>query len=115
MPPPPIENSNPQKPTQLLAQPTPNPNNKQQAYSLQINDIHLRSGTTLLAPKEPIITEVADAEDIPVNQPVDVPPIVQTTPVPKNPPYPQRLSQVVPPKENPIATNLIDQLKQMTV
>lgn len=66
-------------------------------------------------PKEPIITEVVDAEDIPVNQPVDVPPIVQTAPVPKNPPYPQRLSQVIPPKENLVVIDLIDQLKKMTV
>ena len=67
MPPPPIANNTPQKPTQLPTQPTPNPNNKRQAYSLHINDIRLRSGTTLPTPKESIITEVVDTKDIPMS------------------------------------------------
>lgn len=52
----------------------------------------------LHVPKELIITEVANAEDIPVNQPTDVPPIPQYVLVLKNPPYLQRLAQSAPPK-----------------
>ena len=57
----------------MPVQPQPNPNNQQPqqpmystdaqqspTYALNVANIHLRSGTTLLAPKSPLITEVLD-------------------------------------------------------
>ena len=60
------------KQPQLHSQLEPNPNNKQQAYSLQVNDIHLRFGTKLPPPKEPIINKVVDTENGLASQLVDV-------------------------------------------
>jgi hypothetical protein len=34
--------------------------NQYPVYALNIHDIHLRSGTTLLAPQPPVITEILD-------------------------------------------------------
>ena len=96
MPPPLTANAIPQKQPQLPTQPAPNPNNKQQDYSLQVNDIHLRSGTKLPAPIGPIITEVDDIENGLANQPVDIPisPSIQAP----TPPFPQRLVPMAPSK-----------------
>ena len=101
------------KQPQLHSQLEPNPNNKQQAYSLQVNDIHLRFGTKLPPPKEPIITKVIDTKNGLASQLVNVPisPSVQAP----NPPFPQRLVPTTPSKPSPVATNLLDQLKKMTI
>ena len=65
--------TNPQKQTQLPAQPQPNPNSQQPqqpmysvdaqqypAYTLGVVHIHLRSSTSLPMPKPPLIIEIPD-------------------------------------------------------
>ena len=52
---PPVANTTPPKQPHLPTQPAPNPNNakplaQQQSYSITLNDIHLRSRTTLASP-----------------------------------------------------------------
>ena len=99
----------------MPAQPATNPNSakpsaQQQSYSITLNDIHLRFGTTLASPQKPIITEVDDANTEPVQEPPNV-----VSPVAKKPPFPSRLTEQVLSNENQVALDLLDQLKKMTV
>ena len=74
----------------------------------------MRLGTKLFSPKGPIITEVVDTKNILVIKPADtsIPPSTKAS---TTPPYSQRLEPSTPSKPNPIATDLLDQLKQMIV
>ena len=112
---PPAANTTPPKQPQLPAQPAPNPNSakpssQQQRYSITLNDIHLRSGTTLASPQQPIIMEVDDTNIESVQEPTNV-----VSPTAKKPPFPSRLTEQVFPNENQVALDFLDQLKQMTV
>ena len=64
-------------------------------------------------PKGPIIIKVTNTKNVLASQPIDapIPPSIQAP----TPPFPQRLVLVAPSKPNPIETNLLDQLKKMTI
>ncbi|XP_059074926.1 myosin-1-like [Cryptomeria japonica] len=114
MPPPVVTATNPGPPKQtpMPAQPMPNPNNKPQqpahlaeanqyqAYALNINDIHLRSGTTLPTLKPPRITEISDP---PHEEPTT--PIVPTEHMPITDTLPQPQPQALMPPLVVTATN----------
>ncbi|XP_057842750.2 uncharacterized protein LOC131052160 [Cryptomeria japonica] len=130
MPPPNPNVVAPPKPTQLPAQPMPNSKNKQpqqqQVYAMDLNqyhtyvvsisDIHLRFGTTLLAPSPPVIIEMPDEGHIYQS--------VKNSPIPSRleqqessniPPFPQRLeAEPTKQKEEPIF-DIMDQLKNICV
>ena len=72
----------------------------------------MRSGTTLPAPKGPVIIEVT-IEDTPVEE--ETIPTPQPTTVAKTPPFPQRLAQPLVLVENRAVGELLNQLKQITV
>jgi hypothetical protein len=93
----------------------PNPNNtkpppQHQGYSISLYDIHLRSGTTLVSPQQPIITEVEDTSAESVNVPT-----THVPPTTKEPPFPSRLAEPTSLVENQAMLDLLEQLKQITV
>ncbi|XP_059078054.1 uncharacterized protein LOC131876629 [Cryptomeria japonica] len=120
----------PPKPTQLPAQPMPNPNNKQSqqqhvyatdpnqypAYVVNIIDIHLRSRTTLPAQSPPVITEMPDEGHIyqsVKNSPIPSRPEQQESS--NTPPFPQILEvEPTKQKEEPIF-DIVDQLKNVCI
>ncbi|XP_059070728.1 uncharacterized protein LOC131860349 [Cryptomeria japonica] len=125
--PPPNPNANTPRPTQLPAQPVPNPNSKTQqlvysinpnqypAYVVSISDIHLRSGTTLLAPSSPVITEIPTKGVEKDNLPSMLVPPSQTQESDIAPSFPQRLEMEVIKKMEEPMFDLIDQLKHVCV
>ena len=113
---PPLAGFGPQKKTQFPTQPQPNPNNQKPqqpmssidtqqypTYVLNVADIHLRSSTTLLAPKLLLITEILDtpiaSESVTsqpqVVEPTNVTSLAQTQTI-VEPPFPEKLIQSKP-------------------
>ena len=75
-----------------------------------MNDIHLRFGTMLALPQQPIIIEVDDTNVESVQEPTSI-----VSPAAKKPPFPSRLTEKILPSENQAALDLLKQLKKMTV
>ncbi|XP_057841299.2 uncharacterized protein LOC131050994 [Cryptomeria japonica] len=130
MPPPNQNVATPPKPTQLLAQPMPNPNNKEPqqqqvyatdpnqypAYVVSISDIHLKSGTTLPTSSPLVITEMPNEGHIHQS--------VITSPVPSRPeqqessntpPFPQRLEEEPTKQKEELMFDIVDRLKNVFV
>lgn len=113
--PPPIATNTLAKKIQLTVQPNPNLNNtkqhaQQQSYAISLNDIHLRSGTTLPAPQNPIITKFEDPPTEHIDDSNQ-----KTYLVAKEPPFPHRLIEQSQPAENHPVIDFFNQLKQMTI
>lgn len=132
---PPAPNATPSKETQLPTQPMPNPNNKpqqqQQVFptdpnnypvnSLNISDMHLRSGTTLPTPSPLVITKLPSEEIAQETTPdkLGSPEKVHQSATldthVRTPLFPQRLQVEVSRQQDDIAFDLIDQLKYICV
>ena len=75
-----------------------------------MNDIHLRSRTTLLAPQKPIVTKVQD----PSNKNIDES-NQHSSPTAKEPLFPHRFIEHGQPTENHAVIDFLNRLKQMTI
>ena len=90
------------------------------SYTLNVADIHMRSGTTLLAPKPPLITKILDiptTSEPPIAKMVDPTNVtIPTQAQPEvEPPFPEKLIQKKPEQKEEQPFDIVDQLKNIHV